>query len=56
MLYNHHNVFNKIIKLCNGVNNISHIQSNFNIPLIKNSNEITKIKGDCEMDMGPYAA
>ena len=56
ILYNHHNVFNKIIKLCNGVNNISHIQSNFNIPLIKNSNEIINIKGDCEMDMGPYAA
>ena len=55
-LYNHHRVFNKIIKLCNGVNNISHIQSNFNIPLMKSPNEIINIKGDCEMDMGPYAA
>ena len=55
-LYNYHNVFDKIIKLCKGVENISHIQSNFNVPLIKNPKEIFNIKGDCVMDMGPYAS
>ena len=55
-LYNYHNVFDKIVKLCNGKNNISHIQSNFNVPLIKKPKEIFNIKGDCVMDMGPYAA
>ena len=55
-VFNYHNVFDQILKLCNGINNISHIQSNFNVPLIKNSREIFKIKGDCVMDMGPYAA
>ena len=55
-LYNYHNVFNKMIRLCEGVKNISQIQSNFNVPLIKNPKKIFNIKGDCVMDMGPYAA
>ncbi len=55
-LYNYHNVFNKMMELCNGKKNILHINAEFNVPLIKKPKEIISIKGDCEMDMGPYAA
>ncbi len=55
-LFNYHRVFDKMLKLCNGKKNILHIQSNFNIPDFKNFKLLDKIKGDCEMDMSPYAA
>ena len=35
-LFNYHKVFKKILDLCKGKKNISHIQSNFNIPVVKN--------------------
>lgn len=55
-LYNFHEVFNKMLKACNGVDNILHIQAYFNIKVKKKLKEIIKIKADCEQDMGPYAA
>ena len=55
-LFNYHRVFKKMISICNGKKNISHIQSNFNIPVVKNYKILNKTKGDCEMDMSPYAA
>ena len=55
-LYNYHAIFKKMINLCNGLKNITHIQSNFNIPLKYNFKRMYVNKGDCVMDMGPYAA
>ena len=57
-LFNYHKVFYKMIKLCKGENNIMHIQSNFNVPStnIKSLKKFSQIKGDCEVDMAPYAA
>jgi len=55
-LFNYHRVFDKIIQLCGGKKNILHIQSNLNHPLDKRKKELIKIKGDCELDMAPYAA
>ena len=45
-----------MLKACNGVDNILHIQAYFNIKVKKKLKEIIKIKADCEQDMGPYAA
>ena len=39
-----------------GINNISHIQSNFNIPVIKKIQNIRNRDDDALMDMSPYAA
>lgn len=57
-LFNYHKVFHKMINLSKGKNNILHIQSNFNVPEtnFKNLKRFSKIKGDCEDDMAPYAA
>jgi len=55
-LFNYHRVFDVIKKLCKGFNQVEHIQSNLNHPLIRSAKEIEKIKGDCEFDMSPYAA
>ena len=55
-LFNYHRVFDIIKKLCKGFNQVEHIQSNLNHPLIRSTKEIEKIKGDCEFDMSPYAA
>lgn len=55
-VYNYHKVFEKMIKLCGGINNILHVQANFNLLYKKKVKEIAKIKADCAQDMGPYAA
>ena len=55
-IFNYHRVFKKIIKLSKGKKNIVHIQSNFNIPLVNSVKNLKLKKGDCEMDMSPYAA
>lgn len=55
-LFNYHRVFEVMKKLCNGINQLEHIQSNLNHPLIRSPNEIREIKGDCESDMATYAA
>ncbi|MDC0366768.1 Gfo/Idh/MocA family oxidoreductase, partial [Pelagibacteraceae bacterium] len=55
-LFNYHRVFDIMKRLCNGINQIEHIQSNLNHPLVRSPREIAKINGDCESDMSPYAA
>jgi len=55
-LFNYHRVFKVIQKFCKSLNQIEHIQSNFNIPFNKNLKKVKKIQGDCEADMSPYAA
>ena len=55
-LYNYHGVYKKIFKSFGGINKISHIQSNFNIPLIKKIKDIKIRDDDALMDMSPYAA
>ena len=55
-LFNYHNVYKKIIKSMGGINKISHIQSNFNIPVTKKIQNIRKREDDALMDMSPYAA
>ena len=55
-LFNYHRVFDIIKKLCNGISQVEHIQSNLNHPLVRSYKEIEKINGDCESDMSPYAA
>jgi len=55
-LFNYHKVFDIIKKICNGFNQVEHIQSNLNHPLVRSPKEIEKINGDCESDMSPYAA
>lgn len=55
-LFNYHRVFKSIKKLCGGINQVEHIQSNFNIPFYKSPNELKNKKNDCEADMSPYAA
>ena len=56
ILFNYHRVFDVIKRLSGGFKKIEHIQSNFNIPLMKNLDEIKEIEGDCESDMSIYAA
>ena len=55
-IFNHHLIFEKILKLIGGIKNLELIQSNFNIPKTKNLNEIRFRKNDCMQDMSPYAA
>lgn len=55
-LYNYHNVYKKIFKFIGGIDKISHIQSNFNIPLKKKVKDIKVRDDDALMDMAPYAA
>ena len=55
-LFNYHNVYKKIIKSMGGINKITHIQSNFNIPIIKKVHNIKNRDYDALMDMSPYAA
>ena len=55
-LFNYHSVYKKIIKSLGGMNNISHIQSNFNIPIVKKIQNIRHREDDAFMDMSPYAA
>ena len=55
-MFNYHSEFKKIIKSLGGINNISHIQSNFNIPIIKKIKNIRNREDDALMDMSPYAA
>ena len=55
-LFNYHNVYKKIIKSMGGINKITHIQSNFNIPVIKKVYNIRNRDDDALMDMSPYAA
>jgi len=55
-VFNYHNVYKKIIKSIGGINKITHIQSNFNIPVIKKIHTIKKRDDDALMDMSPYAA
>ena len=55
-LFNYHNVYKKIIKSMGGINKITHIQSNFNIPIIKKVHNIKNRDDDALMDMSPYAA
>ena len=55
-LFNYHSVYKKIIKSMGGINKITHIQSNFNIPIIKKIQSIKNRDDDTLMDMSPYAA
>ena len=55
-IFNYHSVYKKIIKIIGGINEITHIQSNFNIPLIKKISNIKNRDDDALMDMSPYAA
>ena len=55
-VFNYHNVYKKIIKSIGGINKITHIQSNFNIPVIKKIHTIKRRDDDALMDMSPYAA
>ena len=55
-IFNYHSVYKKIIKIIGGINKITHIQSNFNIPLIKKISNIKNRDDDALMDMSPYAA
>ena len=41
-LFNYHRVFDIIKKLCKGFNQVEHIQSNLNHPLIRSTKEIEK--------------
>ena len=43
-LFNYHRVFDKMLNLCGGTKKIIHIQSNFNVPLVKNVNKLLKNK------------
>ena len=45
-----------MLRICNGIKNILHIQAYLNLIYKKNLKEIIKIKADCEQDMAPYAA
>jgi len=56
IIFNYHAVFKKIISMIGGINKIFLIQSNFNVPLIKNLEILRQIKGGCNYDMGSYAA
>ena len=56
IIFNYHIVFEKILKLIGGIKNLELIQSNFNVPKVKNLNEIIKKKNDCLQDMSPYAS
>lgn len=56
IIFNYHAVFKKIIGILGGINKISHIQSNFNIPLTKTLETLSQIKGGCNYDMSSYAA
>ena len=55
-VYNYHKVFDKMLRICNGIKNILHIQAYFNLSFKKDLKEIIKIKADCEQDMAPYAS
>ena len=55
-IFNYHSVYKKIIKIIGGINEITHIQSNFNIPLIKKISNVKNRDDDALMDMSPYAA
>lgn len=55
-IFNYHKGFNIIKKIIGNKKNLIHIQSNFNIPVIKKPSEIKTIDGDNLMDMSPYAA
>tara|TARA_Y100001970_G_scaffold233029_1_gene290303 strand:+ start:1034 stop:1948 length:915 start_codon:yes stop_codon:yes gene_type:complete len=56
--FNFHKQFLRSIKLSGGIDNISHIESNFVIPTPKKNNyrSIKKLGGGALLDMGPYAA
>ena len=44
------------MEIIGGPKKLESIHANFNIPLTKKIKEISKIKGGCNFDMGPYAA
>ena len=55
-VFNYHKAFKEVIKIIGNSRNIIHIQSNFNIPIIKNISQLRQTNGDNLMDMSPYAA
>ena len=55
-IFNHHIVYEKILKLIGGKNKIQSIHANFNIPLPKKLNLISQRLDGCNYNMGPYAA
>tara|TARA_B100000989_G_scaffold171395_1_gene128402 strand:+ start:69 stop:992 length:924 start_codon:yes stop_codon:yes gene_type:complete len=55
-VFNYHKAFKEVIKIIGNSRNIIHIQSNFNIPIIKNISQVRQTNGDNLMDMSPYAA
>ena len=55
-LFNYHRTFNIISKFINNFKDIVHVQSNLNHPMLRTVKDIKRINGDCELDMGPYAA
>ena len=56
IIFNYHFIFNKITKIIGVNDKISLIQSNFNIPLVKDIKTLYEINGGCNYDMGSYAA
>ena len=56
MIFNYHKVYKKIMEIIGGPKKLESIHANFNVPLTKKTKEISKIKGGCNFDMGPYAA
>jgi len=58
IFFNYHKQFTEAVKLLNGVKKISHVHSNFVIPLPKKNKILMskKLSGGCLMDSGPYAA
>lgn len=55
-LFNYHRVFNVIKKIYGKKEELQHIQSNLNHPIVRKIKEIKEIQGDCESDMANYAA
>ncbi len=55
-VFNYHKAYKKILKIVGKAKNIIHIQTNFNIPVIKNISKVLQTNGDNLMDMSPYAA
>lgn len=55
-MFNYHKVFNEIIKLIGGLENLEYLETTFNIPGEKNIKKYHIKKNDCLNDMSPYSA
>ena len=56
IIFNHHKIFNKIIKIFHGIKNIDYIYSSFNAPFTESTKKLITIKKNVNHDMGPYLA